>query len=66
MPRLADFGLSKILGPSEKTIGTAGTLGYMAPEILRKESYSFGCDLWSLGCIIYVMTSGYLPFNNES
>ena len=43
-----------------------GTPGYVAPEVLRKEPYSFSCDLWSLGCIIYALLSGSLPFDHES
>ena len=52
LPKLVDFGLAKIMGPSEKADEPFGTLGYVAPEVLKKEPYSFGCDLWSLGCII--------------
>lgn len=33
-PKLVDFGLSKILGPNEKTNEPFGTLGYVAPEVL--------------------------------
>ena len=40
-------------------------MGYAAPEVLKKDPYSFGCDLWSLGCIIYAMISGCLPFDSD-
>jgi serine/threonine protein kinase len=53
VPKLVDFGRAKIIGPSEKADEPFGTLGYVAPEVLKKEPYSFSCDLWSLGCIIY-------------
>ncbi len=39
IPKLADFGLAKIVGPSEKADEPFGTLGYAAPEVLRKEPY---------------------------
>lgn len=32
--KLADFGLSKILGPSETSTEPFGTMGYVAPEVL--------------------------------
>jgi serine/threonine protein kinase len=32
--KLVDFGLSKIIGPSEKADEPFGTLGYVAPEVL--------------------------------
>jgi len=66
VPKLVDFGLAKIIGPSEKTTEPFGTLGYVAPEVLKKEPYTFSCDLWSLGCIAYALLSGSLPFDHES
>jgi len=66
VPKLVDFGLAKMIGPSEKADEPFGTLGYVAPEVLRKEPYSFSCDLWSFGCIIYALLSGSLPFDHES
>lgn len=38
----------------------------MAPEVLKKEPYSFPCDLWSLGCITFALMSGTLPFDSGS
>lgn len=66
VPKLVDFGLAKILGPTEKSNEPFGTLGYVAPEVLKKEPYSFSCDLWSLGCICYALLSGSLPFDHQS
>jgi serine/threonine protein kinase len=43
-----------------------GTLGYVAPEVLKKEPYSFSCDVWSIGCIAYALLSGSLPFDHQS
>ena len=66
VPKLVDFGLAKIIGPSEKSNEPFGTLGYVAPEVLKKDPYSFSCDIWSLGCICYALLSGSLPFDDES
>ena len=35
-PKIVDFGLSKIIGPSETATEPFGTLGYVAPEVLKK------------------------------
>ena len=64
IPKLVDFGLAKIIGPSETAKEPFGTIGYVAPEVLKKEPYSFSCDMWSLGCIIYALMSGSLPFDH--
>jgi len=66
MPKLVDFGLAKMIMPNEKADEPFGTLGYVAPEVLKKQPYSFSCDLWSYGCIIYALLSGSLPFDHES
>ena len=66
IPKLADFGLCKFLGPHEKATEPFGTLGYVAPEVLTKQPYSFSCDVWSIGCITYALTCGALPFDHDS
>merc|ERR1740117_1459281 len=59
--RLIDFGFSKIWDPNIKMKYAYGTVGYVAPEVLRK-SYTSQCDLWSLGVITFVLLSGIMPF----
>ena len=66
VPKLVDFGLAKILGPTEQSDEPFGTLGYVAPEVLKKEPYSFSCDMWSLGSICYALLSGSLPVDHQS
>lgn len=64
-PKIVDFGLSKIIGPNETANEPFGTLGYVAPEVLKKQPYTFSCDIWSLGCILYALLSGSLPFDHN-
>ncbi len=64
-PKLVDFGLSKIIGPSETCSDPFGTLSYVAPEVLLQKPYDKGVDLWSLGVIIYLLLSGTLPFDDD-
>lgn len=62
-PKLIDFGLARVLAPQEKCEEPFGTLGYVAPEVLRRQPYSFSCDVWSLGCIAHALVAGKLPFD---
>lgn len=66
IPKIVDFGLSKIIGPNEKANEPFGTVGYVAPEVLKQNPYSFSCDVWSIGCIFYALISGSLPFDSSS
>jgi serine/threonine protein kinase len=53
------------MGPTETSSEPFGTVGYVAPEVLRSESYGFKCDLWSIGCIFYALLSGSLPYDSD-
>ena len=44
----------------------AGTIDFMAPEILERNQYDQQCDLWSLGVIAFICMSGALPFSSSN
>jgi len=61
--KLIDFGFSKMCDrKSELRRKACGTLSYTAPEVLEM-SYTQQCDQWSLGVIVFVLLSGYMPFS---
>ena len=41
-----------------------GTPAYVSPGVLKGE-YDESCDSWAVGCILYVMLSGYDAFYGE-
>lgn len=64
--RLLDFGLGKIIGPTDKCTEPYGTLSYVAPEVLQEKPYDKSVDLWSLGIITYLILCGFLPFDDDN
>lgn len=60
--KLADFGLA-VLVPPEGIKGMTGSLPFMAPEVLKGESYCYKVDVWSLGIVLYALVFGEPPFD---
>ncbi|KAM7260239.1 hypothetical protein ACFE04_015980 [Oxalis oulophora] len=68
--KVSDFGLSALTDhiQSDGLLHTlCGTPAYVAPEILSKKGYDGAkIDVWSCGVILFVLTAGYLPFNDPN
>src|SRR5207249_2392188 len=64
--RVLDFGLSIRREAANGEAGFAGTLRYMAPEILRGEAPTEACDLYALGMIAHELFTGSYPFQDTS
>jgi eukaryotic-like serine/threonine-protein kinase len=69
-PRVTDFGLAKALAvkSGETRMGVAmGTPGYMAPELIgHAATADERADIFSLGCILYAMVGGAIPFGADN
>eukprot|EP00347_Sterkiella_histriomuscorum_P009944 403339273 len=64
--KLADFGFSTIVGPSQQANEGMGSLIYTAPEIISGKPYGLEIDLWSFGVILYYLLTGEYPFVQDS
>ncbi|KAI9182978.1 hypothetical protein H9P43_003894 [Blastocladiella emersonii ATCC 22665] len=64
---VADFGLSRLAEFDNQMFMTAcGTPAYCAPEIILNKGHGKPVDMWSLGCIAFVILCGYIPFWAET
>eukprot|EP00760_Papus_ankaliazontas_P028445 PhM_4_TR3715/c0_g1_i1/m.12259 len=71
--KISDFGLSRLHKesygsalPTELAQTLTGTLAYVAPEVLLGHYDAFKADIWSFGCILYVMLTCRFPFGSAT
>ena len=75
--KVLDFGLAsrvqqhvneatRSLNALDSSGAIAGTLHYLAPEVLRGEPADERSDLWALGVVLYEMAAGKLPFEGRT
>ncbi|XP_028164028.1 G protein-coupled receptor kinase 2 [Ostrinia furnacalis] len=60
--RISDLGLAVDVPEGGSVRGRVGTVGYMAPEVIDNERYTFSPDWFSFGCLVYEMIEGRAPF----
>ena len=67
IPRVTDFGIAKVVDRSTTADGARmGTLPYSSPEQLRGgRNATVRSDIFSLGVVLYEMTTGGLPFKGD-
>lgn len=68
--KLLDFGLVKLTdessGTRTRTGFIFGTPQYMSPEQAKGERVDQRTDIYALGCILYEMLTGAVPFDGET
>ncbi|RIA91955.1 kinase-like domain-containing protein [Glomus cerebriforme] len=58
--KISDFGFC---GPADKPLDSIyGNLPYMAPEVIAKKEYTSASDIYSIGLLMWEITSGQPPF----
>jgi eukaryotic-like serine/threonine-protein kinase len=66
--KLSDFGIAKALDDREHTQPgmLKGKIAYMAPELVRGAKPDPRCDVFSLGVVLYELTTLRMPFRREN
>ena len=63
--KIIDFGAAKFNRKNKKLTGITGTDYYCSPEIIHGK-YSFVCDEWACGVMMYILLSGNPPFPGDT
>jgi hypothetical protein len=66
--KILDFGLARLnseAGQLSQAGIIVGTPAFMAPEQARGEATDYRADLFSLGCVLYWLCTGQLPFKGR-
>ncbi len=68
--KVSDFGIARMVGANtsdiEKKQGILGSVHYFSPEQAKGGTATFASDLYSVGCVLYEMLTGKVPFEGET
>ena len=60
--QIGDFGMAAYLNDGQCIKKVAGTIGFMAPEVILNQHSDYRVDIWSLGIILYALICEQVPF----
>ena len=63
--KIMDFGIARAITSNTKNISVIGSVHYISPEQAKNEDLDFRSDIYSLGCTMYEMITGKIPFEGD-
>ncbi|CAG8656252.1 7778_t:CDS:2, partial [Acaulospora morrowiae] len=63
---LTDFNIAVHFNERKPLTSVAGSMAYMAPEVLSKKGYFDSVDWWSLGIVLYELLFSKRPFRGKT
>lgn len=66
VPKIGDFGISRVITTLQKAVTVVGTPYYVSPELCKGLPYDAKSDVWSLGCVLYELCARRLPFAGDN
>lgn len=65
--KIIDLAFCKKINLLDNKLNTRlGTIGYCSPEIMLHKRYSYKSDIWSLGVVLYDLSTGYNLFGGRT
>lgn len=62
--KISDFGTSREWNEKSTKMSFAGTVAWMAPEIIRNEPCSEKVDIWSFGVLLWELMTHEIPYKD--
>lgn len=66
MPKISDWGLSRVLSESRTVTNISFSTPYAAPEQIDNRSKDERTDIWQVGVVFYELVTGKRPFEGDS